>query len=348
MKPILLIPSYNPDKRLPETIELLLCRGFERFVVVNDGSGPQSAPIFEQVADMPGVHLLRHAVNMGKGRAMKTGFNYILNRFPGAGAVVCDADGQHPADSVKDVAAAMEREPEALVLGVRRFKENKQMPRANYLGNQITRMVFFLVSGMRYADTQCGLRGYPAPVMAKLMTIAGERFEFENTMLLAVRSLGVPVAQVGMPAVYQDEGEYTSHFNKVRDSARIYKMLLAHSALAIFAGLAGFGVFAFVMLKILGQSALGAGASALVGYLVAWLILFPTLPAKGRAIVPALAVCLGSAAWYMLFNWLLVRHPVGAWWLAAPVTAAAGYWLYLQLHEGPVVSNKRLDKAKKE
>ena len=344
MKPIILIPSYNPDKSLPETIELLRGQGFGRFVVVNDGSRAQDAPIFEQVADMPGVHLLRHAVNMGKGRGMKTGFNYILGRFPGAGAIVCDADGQHPADSVADVAAAMEQEPGALVLGVRRFRENKQMPKANYLGNQITRMVFFLISGMRYADTQCGLRGYPAQVMEKLITIPGERFEYENTMLLAVRSRGIPVVQVGMPAVYQPEGEYTSHFNKVRDSVRIYKMLLAYAALPIFAGLAGFAVFLLLLLALTGGSALGAGIAALAGYLAGWLILLFTIEQKGRALLPVLALCFLTAAWYMFFDWLLGPHPVGAWWLAAPVTAAVHYWLYLKLHERPMVPNKRLDK----
>lgn len=130
-----------------------------------------------------------------------------------------------------------------MVLGVRRFRENKDMPKANLMGNQITRFVFFLLSGMRYADTQCGLRGYPASVMGKIMNSAGERFEFENTMLLDVRRLAIPVAQVGMPAVYQEEGKYTSHFNKVKDSIRIYKLLLGRALLPLFAALAAFALF---------------------------------------------------------------------------------------------------------
>ena len=67
------------------------------------------------------------------------------------------------------------------------------MPKANFLGNQITRLVFFLLTGMRYADTQCGLRGYPASVMARIMACKGERFEYENTMLLDVRRLSIPI-----------------------------------------------------------------------------------------------------------------------------------------------------------
>ena len=43
-KPIILIPSYNPDGTLPETIGLLREKGFERFVIVNDGSRAECAP----------------------------------------------------------------------------------------------------------------------------------------------------------------------------------------------------------------------------------------------------------------------------------------------------------------
>lgn len=345
-KPIILIPSYNPDGTLPETIGLLREKGFERFVIVNDGSRAECAPIFEQVADLPGVHLLTHAVNMGKGRAMKTGFNYILWRFPGSGCIVCDADGQHPADSVADVAQAMEAYPQAMVLGVRRFRENKDMPKANLMGNQITRFVFFLLCGMRYADTQCGLRGYPASVMAKIMNSAGERFEFENTMLLDVRRLAIPVAQVGMPAVYQEEGKYTSHFNKVKDSIRIYKLLLGRALLPLFAALVAFALFLVLVTEVPGLQVGGVHLGAPVGYLAGWILLLPSLQQRGKGILAALGVTLGGGAWYALFVWLLPAHPVGAWWLAAPVVAAASYACYLRLHEGPAPANIRLDRKK--
>ena len=53
---------------------------------------------------------------------------------------------------------------------------------------------------------------------------------------------------------------------------------------------------------------------------------------------------LGGGGWYALFAWLLPAHPVGAWWLAAPVVAVASYACYLRLHEGPAPANIRLDR----
>jgi hypothetical protein len=58
-------------------------------------------------AGSAGVHVLRHAVNLGKGRALKTGFNFILGRFPHLmGVVTPDADGQHRVEDVVRVADA--------------------------------------------------------------------------------------------------------------------------------------------------------------------------------------------------------------------------------------------------
>lgn len=345
-KPIILIPSYNPDNTLKETIEILQKRGFSRIVVVNDGSKAECAPYFEEVTDMPGVHFLVHAVNQGKGRAMKTGFNYILWRFPGAGCIVCDADGQHPADSVEDVAKAMSENADAMVLGVRRFTENKDMPRANFLGNQITRLVFFLLTGMRYADTQCGLRGYPASVMKQIMACRGERFEFENTMLLDVRSLSIPIVQVGMPAIYQEEGKYVSHFNKVRDSIRIYKLLLSHALLPLIAAFFAFALMLLLVLAVPGLTVGGIHLGAPLGYLMGWLLMACAVPKKrrGQGILAALGVTLGSGALYALLSLWLPAHPVACWWIAAPVVAWISYAVWLYLHDGPVPANKRLDK----
>ena len=67
-------------------------------VIVDDGSGPEFRDVFARAAAFPNVHLLRHATNLGKGAALKTGINYALCSFPElVGIVTADADGQHHA-----------------------------------------------------------------------------------------------------------------------------------------------------------------------------------------------------------------------------------------------------------
>ena len=64
---VILIPSLEPDKRLPAYIRELEQSGFGLIVVVDDGSGEDYQPVFREVAEIPRTTVLRHEVNRGKG-----------------------------------------------------------------------------------------------------------------------------------------------------------------------------------------------------------------------------------------------------------------------------------------
>ena len=98
---VILIPSLEPDDRLPAYMRRLLEAGFTRAVVVDDGSSEKYQPIFNELAEMPGVTVLHHEVNRGKGCALKTGYAYIRDNIPEAsGVITADADGQHTVEEV--------------------------------------------------------------------------------------------------------------------------------------------------------------------------------------------------------------------------------------------------------
>ena len=94
------IPVWQPDRRLGEIVSGLLELGFGAIIVVNDGSDSSYDKVFSELSRDPEVHVIRHAVNLGKGRALKTGLDYFKRCFPDyVGVVTADADGQHrPAD----------------------------------------------------------------------------------------------------------------------------------------------------------------------------------------------------------------------------------------------------------
>ena len=68
----ILIPSYNPDQRLLELVDALILKGVKHIIVVNDGSREECNPIFEKLETLEPCTVLKHAVNCGKGRALKT------------------------------------------------------------------------------------------------------------------------------------------------------------------------------------------------------------------------------------------------------------------------------------
>jgi glycosyltransferase involved in cell wall biosynthesis len=80
---VVLIPAYRPSPGLVGLVSDLSARGMRAIVLVDDGSGPEFRAIFDQAAQFPGVQVLRHAVNLGKGAALKTGINHALCVFPG-------------------------------------------------------------------------------------------------------------------------------------------------------------------------------------------------------------------------------------------------------------------------
>ncbi|MBR4412034.1 MAG: glycosyltransferase family 2 protein [Lachnospiraceae bacterium] len=120
MNATVIIPSLNPDEKIISTVKSLIDEGFDDIVLVDDGSDEEHKVRFEEAKAFPGVTLLVHEVNKGKGRAMKTAFEYILNNRPNRPSVITvDGDGQHLATDVKKCIEKLEVNPHSVVLGVR-------------------------------------------------------------------------------------------------------------------------------------------------------------------------------------------------------------------------------------
>jgi glycosyltransferase involved in cell wall biosynthesis len=224
---LVLIPAWRPDIRLSALVEELAAYGFAAVLIVDDGSDRDSAAVFDHLKTIPTVHLLRHAVNLGKGRALKTGFNYVLSQMPKIeGVITADADGQHTAADIAAVAKAMESGSKQVVLGVRIF--GNDVPWRNRFGNVLTKHIFWLVTGTQISDTQTGLRAFPRSLLPMLKTLPGERYEYEMAVLAYVcRHVGKP-REIPIQTIYID-GNRTSHFHPIWDSMRIYFVLVRFS-----------------------------------------------------------------------------------------------------------------------
>ena len=160
-------------------------------------------------------------MNQGKGRALKTAFDYCLQQFPDApGVITADSDGQHTPECILGCVDALLKQPNALVLGCRSF-EQKDVPARSEFGNKCTRIVMKYLAGVSVTDTQTGLRGIPASFMRQLLSVKGERFEFETNMLLEAKNRGLSFVEVPIATIYIEENK-TSHFHPIRDSIKIY------------------------------------------------------------------------------------------------------------------------------
>lgn len=236
---IVLIPAYKPDSRLLQTIGELRSSGVDRIVVVDDGGGAEFAPIFDDIRRQ-GITVLVHETNRGKGRAMKTGFQYVLETFPGEGVVIADADGQHLCKDIIAVGNKLDEFPDAMILGTRQFVG--EVPIRSQLGNSITRAVFLWATGHPVSDTQTGLRGIPAFLLNDIIAMKGERYDLEMNMLLSCAKRKISFKQVPIETVYFDDNQ-GSHFKTLSDSFRIYSIIMKFSIVSIIATFIDIGVF---------------------------------------------------------------------------------------------------------
>ncbi|OJF94186.1 bifunctional glycosyltransferase family 2/GtrA family protein [Alkalibacterium sp. 20] len=223
---VVAIPVLEPNEAFIPYVKQLIQEAFTSIVIVNDGSSSDKTSVFELLDKLPEVTVLTHTINMGKGRALKNAFNYILNDSELSkrhGVITVDGDGQHEVSDVLKICSQLDGKTAVLLLGVRHFSEDN-VPLSSRLGNTMTRRLFKLLYGEKINDTQTGLRGISLDVLPEFVAIEGERFSYETNMLIVAIQKRIEVQEVPIQTVYIKDNE-ESHFNPFKDSVEIYVLL---------------------------------------------------------------------------------------------------------------------------
>ncbi|MDO9068592.1 MAG: glycosyltransferase family 2 protein [Deltaproteobacteria bacterium] len=227
MNSVILIPAYKPDKQiLSNIVEQIAAFDVTKIIIVDDGSGSDYKFVFAHLETMCKVSVLYHQNNQGKGAALRTGFRHVLeSKVICDNVITVDADGQHLPEDVAKLIKEIEKYPDELVLGVRGFKGSDQkIPLRSLLGNRITRFIFSGLTGRTISDTQTGLRGIPHYLLKKTISLTSDRYAYELEMLLTLIQIGIPIKEVTITTVYEDNNSASS-FRPVSDSILIYKTL---------------------------------------------------------------------------------------------------------------------------
>ena len=291
------IPAYRPEEPLGKVVRGLADAGFRVIVVVDDGSGPGYESVFQSVAQIAGVRVVSHAINLGKGAALKTGLNLALCEFPGLlGVVTVDADGQHKPADVLRVASRLERSPAALVLGARAFAGT--VPLRSRLGNTVTRGVVRLLVGEKLRDTQTGLRGIPVGFATSLLRLPSAGYDFELDMLVAARRQGIAIVEEPIETIYE-QGNKSSHFNPLVDSMKIYFVLVRFCSVSLLTALLDNIAFYIAYRQgagVLGGQVAGRCLAVLFNYLMVRWAVFQTRNRHSTTVPRYLTLVVASGA----------------------------------------------------
>jgi glycosyltransferase involved in cell wall biosynthesis len=213
MKAVVVIPVYNHQERVAEVIRQAMPLGLP-VIVVDDGSTDHTA---EVLAALPGITVLRHQVNQGKGAALLTGFAAAAPECDWA--LTIDADGQHRPEDGRQLLAAAEGGERLIVVGNRQGMGQSNVPWTSRFGRQFSNFWVWTAGGPLIADSQSGFRLYPLPEALHL-GVRARRYQFEVEVLVRARRQGIGTVEVPVQVVYQPKGERVSHFRPWLDFSR--------------------------------------------------------------------------------------------------------------------------------
>ncbi len=207
-----IVPTYNNRKTLKKVLDSVL-DFTPSVIIVNDGSTDETFNILKQYPQLTQIH---HPKNLGKGRALRNGFRKAIEmKFEYA--ITIDSDGQHFASDIPNFIAAIQEEPNSLLIGSRNMTQ-ENVPKKSSFGNKFSNFWFKFETGIKLDDTQSGFRLYPLRLLPKRFYT--NKFEFEIEVIVRAAWKGIVVKNIPIQVLY-DPAERVSHFRPFRDFTRI-------------------------------------------------------------------------------------------------------------------------------
>ncbi len=235
-KHALLIPIYEPDGSSLVFLRTFKQGDFDRFLVIDDGSGERFKAIFDEIAATTVFEVIGYPVNKGKGFALKHGFARLLEKDPDLDYVItADGDGQHAYEDILRVKESAIEHPGCVIMGNRVF-DKKSVPIASKIGHFLASISFKGVSRQKIDDVQTGLRGIPSALFPLALETPGNRYDYEHDFLLEASKVA-DIVSVDIKAIYIDNNR-GSHFHPIRDTLIIHK----HVLLYILASVGSWGI----------------------------------------------------------------------------------------------------------
>lgn len=189
------VPAYREEGRIASTVASLRSAlgalGVE-IVVVDDGSGDATAA---RAAEAGADRVVQLPVNRGKGGAVRAG----VLAATGSAIVFTDADLSYPPSQVTRVLDRIEQGWD-VVVGSRQHAETQTIVgsgRLRDLAGRLFNLTTGLVLSRRFADTQCGLKGFHHDAAARIFGLARvDGFAFDVELLWLAAHLDLSVDEV--------------------------------------------------------------------------------------------------------------------------------------------------------
>ena len=215
----ILIPAYNEERTIGEIVKNLKGRKFTVYVV-DDGSSDATA----LRAAAEGAVVIKNANNMGRGAAMRAGFDRILGEGKFDSIILMDGDDQHDIDDIEHLINKARESGADLVLG-NRMQDTSRMPIIRIATNRFMSWLLSVMTGRDIPDTQCGFRLIKSGLLKKI-TLRSSNYDTDSELILRSARAGFKIDSTPVKTIYKDE---KSKINPFVDTLRFIRLLILNA-----------------------------------------------------------------------------------------------------------------------
>ena len=218
MRTLVVIPSKNLEGEVGGVVRAVLdlALGLD-VLVVDDGSTDDTS----RMAREAGAQVVRHEENLGKGAALRTGFEYALSEGYEA-VITMDGDGQHDPEAIPEFLEALEKCDADIIVGTR-MQAVGEMPGIRVWTNRTTSRIVSFLAGQVIPDSQSGFRIIRSRLLrAVSRSLVTTRYDTESELLIRAGRRGFRIAAMAIRSIYTGA---VSHINPVVDTMRFVRLV---------------------------------------------------------------------------------------------------------------------------
>ena len=199
------IPVYNEEATLEAIVRRVQQEKTRKeIVLVDDGSTDKSPEILRRLAQEPGIRVITHARNSGKGAALKTGFAAAQGNV----LVIQDADLEYDPFEYPLLLRPILEGKADVVFGSRFLVREYARVHlySHYLGNRVLTLLSNLFTGLNLTDMETCYKVFRREVVAQI-TLRSRRFDVEPELTAKIAKLKCRVYEVPISYSGRDVSE---------------------------------------------------------------------------------------------------------------------------------------------
>lgn len=286
------VPAYNEERLIQKTLTTLP-KFVDIIVVVNDGSSDATLKKIKEVAKKdPRITIINNDENRGIGYSLKEAVRKATTLGADRVAVMA-GDAQMDPNQLQPMLNSMDKRSLDFIKANRftHLEALTKMPFYRRVGNVIVTILTKFATGYySIFDTQNGYVIYTKDVIDRMpWSIIGDKYEYENTILIGLAIINAKIGDYAAPAIYGDEKSTIKVFST---TLRVLKTLFKGFWQRIYYKYVLYG-FHPISLFLFSGILLSAVGFVIGVYLVLLRITSEYTPTSGTVMLVALPIIIG-------------------------------------------------------